>query len=196
MSPSLSTTPSMGSDSLPPSPSSPNRHVAPLTLLQNPHMTHPKLWPSCGQRGGSMNCHGVVESVSPCRELAVQQPGRAVMEQSQPGTHQQPASTTPLPSPWEQTKTTLPSLPLKWRPPSPCGESFANKMERPSKQDGIIVDALQGLQFLEKLLSSNLDQRDKGNSEVHRTLFKTLIHLRKILALAPKVGSVPSGCPV
>jgi len=97
----------------------------------------------------------------------------------------------------EHVEQTLPSKSLQRRPPSPCREENAvKKKDRPSKEDGIMADALQDLKFMEKLLLSNLDQGDTGNSEVHRTLFKSLVHLRNTLVPAPEVGSASSSKPI
>jgi len=187
--------------------------VAIPTLLQHPPDTDLKMSPSCGQRRSSMNRRANMENVSPHRIFAVQrpaqvmvslmpvglkQPERAVLGKSWRGTEQQPASTAAPPSCSEQAEQKLPSKYLQRRPPSPSpySENVDEKREWPNKEDGIMADTLQDLKFLEKLLSSNLDQGEMGNSEVHRTLFKSLVHLKKIMTLAPEVGSVSSWKPV
>jgi len=203
------------------SPSFQYRCCATPVHLQRLPMTGPKDSPSCGQRRRDIDPHGRMVGTSPRDRFYVQQPlnrmvclvpvglkqqDGAVSERSWRGTEQrsvsttplpspreqQSASTTPLPSPREQAKQTLRSESLQCRPLSLCRESFTKKMEQPSKEDGIMADTLQDLQFLEKLLSSNLDQGDMGNSEIHRTLFQTLVHVRKTLALPPQLGSAPS----
>lgn len=188
------------------SPSMQYRHTRP-TLLQRPPVTDPKMWPSCGLTRRSLDRCGKVVAVSQSKFVALRpahtmvslmpvgrtQSEKAVLEQSWKDTEQQPVSTTPLPSWREAVNQTCPAQPLRWRPPIPCSKNVVKKEEEmPSKEDGIMADTLQDLRFLEKLLSSNLEQGDMGNSEVHRTLFKSLVHLKKILTLAPEVGNTPS----
>jgi len=179
------------------------------TLLQHRPITEPKMWPSCGQGPTSISRCGILDNVSAPRQVSAEQPAHsivclmpvgfkqadtAVLEQSRRGAEQQPASITPPPSVWKQAKHAFPSEPLHCGlpspSPSPFSENVGQKKDWPNKGDGIMADTLQDLKFLEELLSSNLDQGDMGNSEVHRTLLKSLFHLKKIMVLVPEVKSL------